>query len=217
MRDVECVSRRGTNTVEVRNKLGADGGVSKVAFHHTKFALGITFLPIKFNLLALYHLEFALMCLIPIDISDNTRVFEIDDGIVNKELGGRGRVENVEVIIFDPRAIEIWCGMCLCVKGDGVLRVTMLASPYKVSVNTNLSEGDVACHLVLTILVGKNKWVLPRITAVIFTPPVSWVIRVIELFGELRDVGNGTRCGREGDGGVVLSKPNWFIALHVVV
>ena len=181
--------------VKVRGESGVDGGISEMAFHHTKLALGIIFLPIELNSLALYHLKFALMRLIPIDVSDNTRVFEIDNGIIDEESGGRGRMKNVEVIIFDPRMIEIWCGMHSCIKGDRVLGVAALANPYNVSINANLSKGDVACHLILTILIEEDKWVLLHVTMIIFTPPSSWMVRVIELFSELRDVGNRTGCG----------------------
>jgi len=93
----------------------------------------------------------------------------------------------------------------------------MLASPYKVSIDANLSEGNIVCHLILTILIEEDKWVLPYITAVVFTPPISWMVWVIELLSELRDIGDRARCGGEGNGRVVLSKPNWFIALHIVV
>jgi len=46
--------------------------------------------------------------------------------------------------------------MCICMEGDGILGVALLASPYKVSINTNLSEGNVSCHFILAILVEEN-------------------------------------------------------------
>ena len=214
---MDGISGRGTDAIKMRDKLGANCSIGKVSFHHAEFALGAVFPLIKLNLLALYCLEFALMCSISIDVSNNTRILEIDDGIVDEELGSGGRVENIEVIIFDPRMIEIGGGMCTCIEGNGKLRVAVLASPYKVSIDSNLSEGDVACHLVLPVLVKEDKQILPRITAVVLTPSSSWMVRVIKLMSELRDIGNGARCGGEGDGRVVLSKPNWFVILHIVV
>ena len=211
------ISGRGTDTIEVRNESGANCSVGEVLFHHAEFALGAVFPSIKFNLLVLYCLEFALISSISIDVSNNTGILEIDDGIVDEESGSGGRVENVEVIIFDPRMIEIWGGMCLCMEGDRELRVAVLASPYKVSIDPNLPEGDVTCYLVLPVLIEEDKRVLPRITAVILAPSGSWMVWVIELMSELRDIGNGARCGGEGDGRVVLSEPNWFVILHVIV
>ena len=214
---MDGVSGRGAYTVEVGSELGADGSVSEMVLHHTQLALSATFPSVKFNSLAFYHLEFTLMHPIPVDISDNTRVFEVYDGIVDEESGGRGRMEDVEVIVFDPRTIEIGSGMCACMEGDGIFRVAALASPYKVSVDPNLSEGDVACHLILTILIEEDKRVLLHITVVVLTPSGSWMVQVIKLLSELRDVGNGARCRGEGDGRVVLSEPKWFVVLHIIV
>jgi len=154
---VDSISGRGTDAIEVRNESGANSSISKVSFYHTKLALGAVFPSIKFNLLALYRLEFALMCLISIDISDNTGILEIDNGVVDEESGGGRRVEDVEVVIFNPRAIEIGSRMCACVKGNGELRIAMLVSSYKVSIDSNLPEGDVACHLILPVLIEENK------------------------------------------------------------
>jgi len=181
--------------VEVGNKSGADGGIGKVAFHHAKLALGIIFLPIKLNLLAFYRLEFALICSIPIDISDNTRVLEIYDGVVDEESRGRRGVENIEVVVFDPRMIEIGGRVCLHVKRDGVLWVPLLANPYNVSVNSHLPTSDILCYLILTILVEEDEGVLPRITIVILTPSIPWMVWIVKLAGELRNIGDGARCG----------------------
>ena len=216
-RDVDGVSGRGAHVVEVGSESGADGSVSKMVFHLIQLALGAIFPSVEFNSLAFYCLKFTLMHPIPVNISDNTGVFEVYDGIVDEKSRGRGRVEDVEVIVFDPRTIEIGSGMCACMEGDGIFRVATLASPYKVSVDPNLSEGNVACHLILTILIDEDKWVLLRITTVVLTPSGSWMVRVIKLLSELRDIGNGARCGGEGDGRVVLSEPNWFVILHVIV
>jgi len=208
---------RGTNAVKVRGKSSTNGSVSEVLLHHTELALGTAFSSIKFNLLALYHLKFVLVCPISVDISDNTRIPEIYDGVVDEELRGGGGVKDVEVVVFDPRVVEIGSGMCLCVEGNGILGITLLMNTYDVSIHADLSEGDITCHLILTILVEKDKWVLPCITVVIFAPPISWMIWVIELLSELRDIGDRTRCGGKGNSGVVLSEPNQFIALHIAI
>ena len=194
-----------------------DSGMGEMSFHHVKLALSIALSSVKLNLLALYHLKFTLMCSIPIDISNNTRVLEIYDGIVNEKSGSGRRVKDIEIIIFDPRAIEIWSRMCPCVKGNGIFRIPSLANPYNVSVNSNLPEGDISCYLVLTVLVEKNKRVLPCITMVVLTPSNSWVIWVIELLSELGNIGDRTRCGGERDGGVVLSKFDRLVTLNVVI
>ena len=191
---MDSVGRGGTDAVKIRNKLSMNGSVGKVSFHHAEFALGAFFPSIKLNLLALYRLEFALMHSISVDVSDNTGIFEIDDSIVDEKSGSGGGVENIEVVVFNPRAIEIGGRMCMCVEGNRELRVATFVSSYKMSVDPNLPEGDIACHLVLPILVEENKWVLPRITVVILAPPISWMVWVVELFSELGDGGDGARC-----------------------
>jgi len=215
--NVNSVSRRGTNAIEVGNELGVDSSISEMVLHHTQPTLSFIFSFVEFNSLVFYCLKFTLMCPIPVDISDNTGIFEVYDCIVDEESGGRGRVEDTEVIVFDPWTIEIGSRMCVCMEGNGIFRVAMLASPYKVSIDSNLSKGDVACHLILPIFIEEDKRVLPCVTVVVLAPSSSWVVRVIKLLSELRDVGNGTRGGGEGDGRVVLSESNWFVVLHVVV
>ena len=211
------ISGRGVETIKVRNESGANSGVSKVSFHHAEFALGTVFPLVKLNSLALYHLKFTLMCSISINVSDNTRILEINNGIVDEESGSGGGVEDVEVVIFDPRTIEIGSGMCMCVEGNGKLRVTPFASSHKMSVDPNLPEGDITCHLVLPILVEEDKRVLSRITVVVLAPSISWMVQVVKLLSKLRDVGDGTRRGGEGDSRVIPSKPNWFVVLYIVI
>jgi len=183
------------NTVEMRDESSADGSIGEMSFHHTKFALSVAFSPIKFNLLVLYCLEFILMHSIPIDVSDNTRILEVYDSIVNEKSGGRGRVEDIEVIIFDPRAIEIGRGVCSHMKGNGVLGVSPFSDSYNVSVNPNLSEGNVSCDFILSVLIEEDKRVLLHITTVVLAPSISWMIWVVKLLSELGNVGDGTGCG----------------------
>jgi len=205
------------NTIEMRGESGANGSVSEMSFHHIELALCIALPPIKLNLLVFYCLEFALICSIPVDISNNAGVFKIYNGIVDEESGGGGRMEDIEVVIFDPRAIEVGSRMCLCMKGNGIFRVTPLVHPYDVSIYPNLSECDVLCYFILPILIEEDKGVLACITAIVLAPSCPWVVRVIKLFGKLGNIGDGTRCGREGDGRVVLSELEWFVALYIIV
>jgi len=203
--------------IKVRDKPSADGGIGEVALHHTKLALSIFFPSVELDSLALYCLEFTLMRSISVYVSDNTRVFEIYDGIVDEKSGSGGRMKDIEVIILDPRVIEVGGGMCTYMKGNGVLGVPSLANPYNVSVNSNLSKGDVLRYLVLTILVEKDKGVLLHITAVILTPSSSWMVRVVKLFSKLGNVGNGARGRGKRDSGVIRGKPDWLVTLNIVI
>jgi len=99
---MDGISGRRANAVKIRDKLSADGSVSKVSFHHIEFALGTVLPFIKLNSLAFYCLKFALMHPISINVSNNAGIPEINDSIVDEESGGRGRVKDIEVVIFDP-------------------------------------------------------------------------------------------------------------------
>jgi len=215
--NVNSVSGRRTNTVEMRDKPSVNGGIGEVSFHHTKLALSIALPSVKLNSLALYHLELTLMRPIPIDVSNNTRVLEVYNGIVDEELGGGRGVEDIKVIIFDPGAVEIGRGVCLHMKGDGVLGVSPFANSYNMSINPNLSEGNISCYFILTVLVEEDKGVLLHITTVILAPPVSWMVQVIKLLSELGNIGDGARHRRKGNGGVIHSKSDWLITLNIVV
>jgi len=205
------------NAVEMGNESGANGSIGEVALHHAKLALSTFFPSVKLNSLTFYRLKFALVCLIPINISDNTRVFEVYDGIVDEESGGGGRMEDIEVVILDPRAIEIGGRVCVCVKGNGVFGVSPLANSYNMSVDSDLSEGDVSCYFVLPILIKEDKGVLLRITAVVLAPSSSWVVRVVKLFSELGNIGDGARSGGKGDSRVIRSKSDQFVTLNIFV
>ena len=217
MGNVNSVSGGRTNAIEVGNESSADRGISEVAFYCAELALSTFFPSIKLNLLALYHLEFTLMHSISVYVSDNTRVFEIYNGVVDeKSRCGRG-VEDVKVVVLDPKMVKIGRGVCMCVKRDGVLGIPLLADPYDVSVNSDLPKSDISCYFVLPVLIEEDKGVLPCITAVVLTPPSSWMVRVVKLFGELGNIGDGARSGRERNGGVIRSESNWFVTLNVVI
>jgi len=157
------------------------------------------------------------MCPISINVSDNTRVFKIYDGIVNEKSGGGRRVKDVEVVILDPKMIEIGRGVCSYVKGNGVFGVPLLADSDNVSIDPDLSKGDITRDFILAVLVEEDKRVLLCITAVVLAPSVSWMIRVVKLLSKLGNVGDGAWCGRKGNGGIIRSKSHWLFALNVVI
>jgi len=214
---VNGISGGRTDAIEMRDEPSTDGGICKVAFHHAELALSDIFPLIKFDALAFYCLELALMRPIPINVSDNTRVFEIYDGVVDEESGSGGGMKNVEVVVFDPRAIEIGRGMRTCVKGNGIFEVTLLASSHEMSVDPNLSEGDVMSYLILSIFIEEDKGVLLRITAIVLAPSWTWMIGVVDLCAKLGNIGDGAGCRREGNSGVIHSESHWLFALNIIV
>jgi len=81
--NVYSISGRGTNAIKVGDEPSLNGGIGKVVFHHAEFALSILLSPIELNSLVLYHLKFVLVCSISVYVSNNTRVLEIYNGIVD--------------------------------------------------------------------------------------------------------------------------------------
>ena len=84
---MNSVSGGGADAIEVRDKSSANRGVGEMAFHRSEFALGGVFSLVKLDTLAFYRLKLILMRLISINISDNTRIFEVYNGVVDEESG----------------------------------------------------------------------------------------------------------------------------------
>jgi len=77
--------RRGTCPNKVRKKAGTDCSMSEVSFHCEELSLGVVFSIGKFHSSSLHILQLNLICPIPVYISDYPRVFEVNQGVVNKE------------------------------------------------------------------------------------------------------------------------------------
>ena len=129
--NVNSVSGRGTKTVEVWDEPCTNGGISEVALHHAEFALGIVLPSIELDSLALYCLELILMRPIPVYVSNNAGVFEVYNGVVDEESGCGRWVKNVEVIIFDPRTIELGEGCAHAWRGIEYLGSPCLQVPTR--------------------------------------------------------------------------------------
>ena len=89
-------------------------------------------------------------------VSDDPRVLEVDQGIVNKEATSRQGVEDVEVSILDPKTVEIRRGEGSSMEGGGVFVVTFASYAYKVSVFVNTPIADVVGSLGESFFVKKN-------------------------------------------------------------
>jgi len=74
---------KGADTSEVGNKASAYSSVGEVAFHNTELGLCISLTVVKLSALMFDCHELVLVCPIPINVSNNTRVLEIYNGIVD--------------------------------------------------------------------------------------------------------------------------------------
>jgi len=78
--------RRRTCSEEMGKKMGANRSMSEVALHSEKFVLGTIFSIGELHPSPLHILQLDLISPIPMHISDDPWVFEVDQGIVDKEL-----------------------------------------------------------------------------------------------------------------------------------
>ena len=77
--------RRGTCLNKVREKVGTDCSVSKVPFHCEEPSSSAVLSVGEFYSSSLHVLQLNLICPIPVYISDYPRVFEVNQGVVDKE------------------------------------------------------------------------------------------------------------------------------------
>jgi len=75
------------------NKVGLKASayccMSKIALHGKEFGLGTIFYIVQLDSLSLHVGQLVLVRLVPVHISDDPWVFEVDEGVVNEELTGR--------------------------------------------------------------------------------------------------------------------------------
>ena len=80
---------RGTSFDKMREEPSADGGMSKVALHCEELALSPILSVVQFDPSVLDVVKLVLVRSIPMHVSNDPRVLEIDEGVVNKEVTGR--------------------------------------------------------------------------------------------------------------------------------
>ena len=151
-------------------------------------------------------------------IGDDPRVFEVDQGIVDKEAASRGRVEDVEVRILDPNAVEVGGGKCSGVKRGRVFAVALASYSYKVSVLSNTPIRDIPSRLRLSFLIEENDGVEVGLSSVISYPPFSRMVGILEITSEGRGKPDGFGRGSgPSDSGVVLGEADRFVRVYAVV
>jgi len=74
---------------EMREKTGTDCSISEVSLHCKKLSFSAIFGVGEFHSSSLHILQLDLVCPIPMHVSDYPRIFEVNQGIVNKEMTSR--------------------------------------------------------------------------------------------------------------------------------
>jgi hypothetical protein len=203
--------------VEVGNKVGADGGMGEMTLGVQKLTLKLLLIVLDGDLLPLAALCLVNVRAVPMDISNDARVFEVSKGLVNKGAGGVGRMKNVVVHIFGTGAIEVGGREGSCVERKGVDDTTFLASAHESGLIPNWLIGDVLGGLGLTELVDEDEWIMSEVSRVKLLPALT---RVISIKGKSEGVvtraGDGDRASGKAamdDRGRRAGK--WLFFVHV--
>jgi len=90
-------------------------------------------------------------------------------------------VKDVEVCVFDPSAMEIRGGEGPSMKGGGILAIPFALYPYKVSIFSNASVGNVLSCFCLSFLVEEDDGIEVRLGAIIPYPSFARVVGILEV------------------------------------
>ena len=155
--------------------------MSEVSLHHKELGLGAVFGIGKLHSMLLHVFQLDLVCPIPVYIGDYPRVFEVNQGVVNKEAtSGRG-VEDVEIGILDSSSIEIGRGEGLSMKGGGVFPIALTMNTDKMGIFVDASVTDILGGLCLSLLVKKDNRIEVRLSSIIPYPSFTRVVRVLKV------------------------------------
>ena len=154
---------------------------------------------------------------VPVYVCNDPWIFKVNESVVDKKATSGGGMENIEVGVFDPRAIEVGRGEGPSVKGGGILVMPFVPYPYKVSVFPNDSIANIPSCLCLSILIEEDNGIEMRLSPIIPHPPFARVVGVLEVTskggGKVDRFGRG--CG-SGDSGLVLCKVHWLITVNAI-
>ena len=89
------------------------------------------------------------------------------------------RVENVEVSVLDPAAIEVGRGICLGMEWGGVFGFALALSADRMSLFVNSPEANIFCYFRLVLLIEEDKGVMTRVASVEESPSNTWMGGVI--------------------------------------
>ena len=127
-------------------------------------------------------------------------------------------MENLEVSVFDPRAVEVWGGERLSIEGSEILTIPLTLYSHKVSVFSNAMVRDKLSHLSVSFLIEEDDRVKVGLCAVILYPSFTRVIGILKVASEGGCKTNGPRWGSgPGNGRLILSESYWFVTIDTVV
>jgi len=203
---------------EVQKETSTDRCMSKVPLHCKELGLGAVFSIGKLHSTSLHVFQLDLVCSIPVYISDYPRVFEVNQGVVDKETTSGGGVEDIKVSVLNSSSVEIGGGEGSSVKGGGVFLITLVTDADEMSVFVDSPVTDISGSFRLPFLVKEDNGIEVRLSAVVPYPSFTWVVRVLKVASEWGGKANRLRGGSgSGNSRLVLSKADRFVAIDTVV
>jgi len=203
---------------QMREKLGAGGSVSKVALHSKELGLSSIFSVSQFYLSPFHVLQLNLVCLISMHVSNNPRIFEVNEGIVDKDSASRQGVEEPKVSVFDSGTIEVRRGKGSSMKRCGILATTFAVDADKVGIFIDAPVRNVPSGLRLPFLIKEDDGVEMGLSAVVPYPPLTRMVGILKVTSERRrDMDRFGRGSGSGDGRLVLGEADGLVAVDAVI
>jgi hypothetical protein len=127
----------------------------------------------------------------PVDVSDNTRVLESFDCVVNDGTCSVGGVKDVEVRVFRTRASVVGGGVGASVKWHGINRLVLTPGALKTCFVLMSFVADVGGSFRLPLVIDKEEGVVLGVRSVEFLPYPAWALQIVWVANR--------RVSREGD------------------
>jgi len=155
--------------------------MGEISLHCKEHTLGAVFGVGELHSTPLHVLQLDLVCPIPMYVSDYPRVFEVNQGIVDKEVTSGQGMENVEVSVFDSSPVEIRRRKGLSMKGGGILLIALATDANKMSVFIDASVADISGSFCLSFLVKEDDGIKMGLSAIIPYPAFSRVVGILKV------------------------------------
>ena len=105
---------------EVGLEAHMDCCMGQVSFTIQHFLVGIALLVVKVKTLSLDVFKLVVLCMEHVDISYDSRVSKVVEGIIDDKMGGAAGMEDGVVSVLDTRTMEVWGGIGTCIKGGAI-------------------------------------------------------------------------------------------------
>ena len=192
--------------------------MGEIVLHSEELSLGVVFSVVQLDPLLLQVGQLVLVRSVPMYVSNNPWVFEVNKSIVNEEPTSGRRVEDVKVSVFDPGMVEVGRGEGPSMEGSRVLAFSLATYPYEVSVFPNAPVRNVLGRFCLSFFIEEDYRVEMGLGPVIPYPPFTRVVRVLEVTSKRGSKTNRLRWGcRPSNHGLILCEVSRLVTINAIL